>query len=142
MPNRTNSLRRVLINNYITVVVCFIEKSKAEMDDFDIKSQLDLLNEYLDREMEEIQTEYFVIKPDGETNGGNRPTTADNGTSTSIVNRSHHDYDKDRLNPDVLEMYSWQKYKNNKVWFPQMTYTKRSRAIDIIDPETGEKIQL
>ncbi|XP_050053928.1 uncharacterized protein LOC126549277 [Aphis gossypii] len=112
------------------------------MDDFDIKSQLDLLNEYLDREMEEIKTEYFVIKPDRKTNGGNRATTADDGASTNIVNGSHYDYDQNCQNPDVLEMCSWQKFKDNKALFPQTICKKRSRAIDIIDPETGEKIQL
>ncbi|XP_026814248.1 uncharacterized protein LOC113554556 [Rhopalosiphum maidis] len=99
------------------------------MVDFDIKSQLDLLNDYLDREMEEVKTEYFVIKSDSMGSDGNRPTFVDDDASTCIANGSHYDC-------------SWPTYKGNRVSFPRIVSKKRSKAIDIIDPETGEKIQL
>ncbi|XP_025201064.1 uncharacterized protein LOC112598712 [Melanaphis sacchari] len=104
------------------------------MVDFDIKSQLDLLNDYLDREMEGLKTEYFVIKPGIKASGENRSVTVDGDASTSVANGSQNDCNKDRL------LYTWQTYKNNSVWYPHTVSKKRSKAIDIINPKTGEKV--
>ncbi|CAI6344279.1 unnamed protein product [Macrosiphum euphorbiae] len=107
------------------------------MVDYDIKSQLDLLNEYLDREMEGVKTRYFVVKPDGKGSNGNRPTNVDRNASTSRADGSPYGCASDRqLPPSPLC------YKSNNVSFPQTVTKKRSNAIDIIDPETGEKLQL
>ncbi|XP_003245648.1 uncharacterized protein LOC100572840 [Acyrthosiphon pisum] len=105
------------------------------MVDYDIKSQLDLLNEYLDREMEGVKTRYFVIKPNGKGSSGNRPTNVDRNVSTSRADGYSCDLDR-QLPPTPLS------YKSNSVSFPQTVTKKRSNAIDIIDPETGEKLQL
>ncbi|KAL4120145.1 hypothetical protein QTP88_012879 [Uroleucon formosanum] len=110
------------------------------MVDFDIKSQLDLLNEYLDREMEGVKTRYFVVKPDGKGSGDNRPTNIDRNASTNRANELPYSFDSDRkLAPSQLS--SWETYRSNSVSFPQTVTKKRSKAIDIIDPETGEKNQ-
>ncbi|XP_060863185.1 uncharacterized protein LOC132939820 [Metopolophium dirhodum] len=107
------------------------------MVDYDIKSQLDLLNEYLDREMEGVKTRYFVIKPDGKGSSGNRPTNVDQNASTSRADESLYSCDSDMTLPQPPLSY-----KSNSVSFPQTVTKKRSNAIDIIDPETGEKLQL
>ncbi|XP_022166286.1 uncharacterized protein LOC111030884 isoform X2 [Myzus persicae] len=111
------------------------------MVDFDIKSQLDLLNEYLDREMEAVKTEYFVVKPNGRGSGGNRPTIVNGNASTSSADGSPYGCALDRQLPPS-RLCSWDAYRSNSVSFPQTATKKRSKAIDIIDPETGERVQL
>ncbi|KAL5245117.1 hypothetical protein ACI65C_012527 [Semiaphis heraclei] len=104
--------------------------------------------DYLDKEMKSVKSEYYVIKPDARLSIVviNRSTynhvfqmTVDGNVSTNRTN----DCDFDRQLPPP-PLCTWESYNNsNSSSRPPRTVSRnRTKAMDIIDPETGKKVQL